>query len=204
MKKQQVLLIHGGTPFFTNEKFLEDLKNKEIKLERLKFQLDWKTNLQNNLGENFDVFNPNFPTKDNAKYYEWVIYFEKILDKLDNEIILVGHSLGSIFLAKYLSENKINKNIKGLFLVAPPFNDEGMEEEPLGDFSLADPELKLLKEQVSNIFIYHSKDDPIVPYTHAEKFYNALPKSKLITLENRSHIFEDNLPEIVQDIRGLV
>jgi len=125
------------------------------------------------------------------------------LDKLDDEIILIGHSLGSIFLTKYLSENKIDKNIKGLFLVAPPFDDEGMDEEPLNDFSLTDMELNLLKEQAEKIFIYHSTDDPVVPYLHAEKYHSTLPNSKLIKLENRSHIFADNLPEIVEDVKEL-
>lgn len=201
--KKQVLVIHGGSNFVSYDKYLEELKNSEINLDRLKFKIDWKANLQNHLGEGFDVFNPRFPQKDNAKYEEWKIYFEKILEKLDEEIILVGHSLGSIFLAKYLSENKIDKNINGLFLVAAPFDDEGMEKEPLNDFSLTDPSLKLLQEQVENIFIYHSVDDPVVPYLHAEKFHKTLPNSKLIRLEDRSHIFEDNLPEIVQDIKTL-
>lgn len=201
--KKQVLVIHGGSNYTTYEKYLEDLKNTEINLDRFKFKIDWKDNLQNALGEDFEVFNPNFPQKNNAKYDEWKIYFEKILEKLNYEIILAGHSLGSIFLAKYLSENKIDKNVKGLFLVAPPFDDEGMEKDPLDVFSLTDTKLTLLSEQVKNIFIYHSTDDPFVPYIHAEKFHKALPNSKLIRLENRSHIFENNLPEIVEDIKKL-
>jgi predicted alpha/beta hydrolase family esterase len=203
MSKQQVLVIHGGTSYETEEKYLEVLKNSEPKLERIKFNYEWKISLQGNLGDNFEVLNPHMPQKDNAKYDQWKLYFEKILKILDRDVILVGHSLGSIFLAKYLSENIIDKNIKGLFLVAPAFDDEGMEDEPLVSFSLSDKTLQKIKDQVNNIFIYHSKDDLIVPYTHSEKFKGVLPDSKLTLFEDRFHFVDNNFPELTEDIKSI-
>jgi predicted alpha/beta-fold hydrolase len=46
------------------------------------------------------------PNKLNARYHEWKIFFEGILSKLDreDEITLVGGSLGGCFLLKYFSE----------------------------------------------------------------------------------------------------
>jgi len=42
------------------------------------------------------------PCIENAKYNEWKIQFEKYLKRTDNDLILIGMSLGGIFLTKYL------------------------------------------------------------------------------------------------------
>ncbi|NCS98975.1 hypothetical protein GW764_02190 [Candidatus Parcubacteria bacterium] len=49
--KKQILVIHGGTNFSSYDAYLENLKTSEIKLDRLRFVIDWKKNLQNHLGE---------------------------------------------------------------------------------------------------------------------------------------------------------
>jgi predicted alpha/beta hydrolase family esterase len=203
MNKQQILVIHGGSIYETQEKYLNALENREPKLEWIKFNYEWKASLQNNLGDSFEALNPNMPQKDNAKYDHWKLYFEKVLDIMDKDIILVGHSLGSVFLAKFLSENIIDKNIKGLFLVAPAFNNEGMEEEPLDTFTIIDKTLQKLKDQVKNIFLYHSKDDLIVPYTHSEKFKEVLPDSKLTLLEDKFHFNDNDFPQLTEDIKSI-
>nr|MBP6060868.1 hypothetical protein [Candidatus Paceibacterota bacterium] len=92
--KQQVVHIHGGDPFDSYEEYISFLKNFEIKnLDYFK-KKRWGTSLQKNLGENFEVLNPDMPNKRNAKYLEWKIWFEKIVPLLDDEVILAGGSLG--------------------------------------------------------------------------------------------------------------
>ena len=105
--KQQIIVIHGGTTFDTYKNYLSFLKNREIKLDRLKSNRDWKDNLQEKLGENFEVLSPRMPNGTNARYKEWKIWFERIIPFFGKNIILLGHSLGGIFLAKYLSEKNI-------------------------------------------------------------------------------------------------
>ena len=55
--KQQVIVIHGGTTFETNEDYLSYLETQEVSLERLRPQKSWKDSLQENLGENFLAIN---------------------------------------------------------------------------------------------------------------------------------------------------
>ncbi len=68
------------------------------------------------------------PNKTNAQFEEWKIWFEKFIPFLNDGVILVGHSLGGVFLAKYLSENKFPKKIGGVFLVSAVYekNQKGL------------------------------------------------------------------------------
>ncbi|MDD4830994.1 MAG: hypothetical protein PHR31_02545, partial [Candidatus Pacebacteria bacterium] len=98
--KKQIVAIHGGETFDTYEEYLSFLKNLEIDFERIKSkEKSWKKNLGKKLGNDFEVILPEMPNALNAKYIEWEIMFGKLIPFLEEEIILIGHSLGGIFLA---------------------------------------------------------------------------------------------------------
>lgn len=201
--KQQIVVIHGGDSFNTYEDYITYLKNAEITLEKLKLKdwktKDWKAGLQHTLGEEFDVIMPRMPNSMNARFKEWKIWFEKIIPLLDDSVILIGHSLGGIFLAKYLSENDCPKKIKALFLIAAPFNKS---EESLADFALDQP-LNNLKNQIENIYLYHSQDDVVVPISHLEGYKKELPNAQTRIFENRGHFNMEHFPEIVEDLKKI-
>jgi predicted alpha/beta hydrolase family esterase len=122
--KKQILLLHGGDTHRTYADFLQSLQNKTVRLEWIESRRDRKNELQEQLGSNFMVYLPQMPNKQNAQYEEWKILFEKIVEKLDNNFILIGHSLGAMFIVKYLSENTVNKKIEKTLLLATPFDDD--------------------------------------------------------------------------------
>jgi len=199
--KKQVILIHGGSTFDTDEGYLLFLKNLKIDLNRYR-RTKWSDSLRQELDSNkFDVLLPKMPNPMNAKYDEWRILFKKIASLLDNNVILIGHSLGAIFLVKYLSENKFPKNILATLLVSPPHDDEGMEES-LGSFVLP-KNLDRLVKQGDKIFIYQSKDDLVVPYSHLGKYKKALPNVVLREFKKRGHFDQPRFPELIKDIEGL-
>ena len=49
--------------------------------------------------------------------------------------------------------------------------------------------------------MYHSKDDPVVPYFEFEKYKAQLPNAYMKSFEDRQHFNQDTFPEIVEDIR---
>ncbi|MBN2198049.1 alpha/beta hydrolase [Candidatus Wolfebacteria bacterium] len=199
--KKQIFVIHGGDTFITYEKYLSFLKNLQFDFERFKISKNnWKTNLPENLGDDFEVIAPRMPNSNNAKYLEWKIWFEKIIPYLEPEIILIGHSLGGTFLVKYLSENDFPKKIKALFLIAAPY--EGNPEESLCDFKPA-KNLTKLQNQTNNIFIYHSQDDQAAPFSDAKKYKKALPEAELIMFKNREHFNQTDFPELVDKIKEI-
>lgn len=196
---QQILVINGGNAFETYDEYLDYLKNKELTLEELNYK-GWKDRLSENLGNGYKVFNPRMPNDKNARYAEWKIWFEKFLPLLDHDLILIGHSLGGIFLTKYLSENKIDKNILATFLVAAPFNTTG--KHPLVDFVISE-NISGLAKQGGQIFIYHSSDDKVVPYSNCEDYKKALPNATIRVFETNGHFHQTEFPEIIDDIKSI-
>ena len=199
--KKQVLFIHGGETFDTYEDYLKFLREIEVDLEWLTWKR-WKHTLQDKLGDDFQVILAQMPCALNAKYIEWAIMFEKYLEKMNGDLILVGHSLGGVFLTKYLSENKVDKSIKGLFLVAACFDDSDADYS-LADFNIDPDKIPLLEKTAEHIHFYHSTDDDVVRFTDFEKYKKLLPNATFTTFNDRGHFGVDTFPEIIDDIKNL-
>ena len=196
--KKQILIIHGGSTFDTYQEYFNYLKKYKFdNLEKLD-RNDWKVNLSYNLGKNFQVIRPQMTCARNAKYKEWKVWFEKLFPFLKNDIILIGHSLGGIFLLKYLAQNKFPVLIKQLHLVASPTTEK---KETLGDFVLPKNLDRVIK-QVKNIFIYQSKDDKIVPFSDFKKLTKFFPDAEKIIFENRGHFNQKRFRELENRIKN--
>ncbi|MCC6643623.1 alpha/beta hydrolase [Candidatus Peregrinibacteria bacterium] len=198
--KQQIFVIHGGNASNSYAEYLKYLKTKKVDLKWLAAK-DWKTELGKNLGQRFQVYNPQMPNKQNAKYLEWKIYFEKFIPLMSDQIILIGHSLGGIFLAKYLSEKKFPKKILATFLIAAPFNTP--TKHPLADFNLLN-DLSKLAIQGGQIYFYHSEDDRVVPFSNLKHYKKLLPSAMIRTFKKRGHFNESNFPELTKDLKNLL
>lgn len=144
------------------------------------------------------------PLQDNAKYNEWKIHFEKYIPYLQDNMILIGSSLGGIFLAKYLSENKFPKKILSTFLIAPPYDNTLPGEDLVGGFRLKS-DLSLLEKSSENLYLMFSKDDETVPISHAEKFQKKLKSANFIIYESKNGHFKiPEFPEIIEIIQANV
>lgn len=195
---KQVIVIHGGDSFATYEEYLQFLK--DIPIEIGASRKGWKAGLAEVLGEEYEVIQPSMPNKQNARYPEWELWFEKHVPFMQDGVVLVGHSLGGSFLAKYLSEKRLPISILGTFLVAAPYNLDG--DHNLVDFAAPDS-LELLAEQGGEIFLYHSTDDPVVEFSELAKYQAALPNAQARIFDDRQHFNQEDFPELVSDIRSL-
>ena len=199
---KQIVFIHGGEDFRSYDEYISHLKSELVEIEYFLPKKRWRIALAEQLGkEGYQVFTPEMPNNQNAHYKEWKIWFEKMIPFLNDDVILVGHSLGGIFLPKYLSENIFPKKIKSVILVSPPYDDESLEP-PLADFRLEKP-LGQFAQQCSNIYVVHGDQDPIVPYSHAEKYIKELPGAKLITIKGGDHFTQPEFPELVELIKKI-
>jgi len=198
---KQVLVIHGGNTFESYGEFLDSLKNKEINLDYFRPQLGWKDGLACDLGPEFEVFAPLMPNPSNAQYGEWKIWFGRILELMNDGVILIGHSLGGVFLPKYLSENVSPKKIRAVFLVAAPFDDEGGTEK-LASFALK-ASLENFARQAGEIHLFQGQDDPCVPFAQLSKYQASLPAAQTHIFPDRGHFRQEKFPELVELIRRI-
>lgn len=199
--KKQLVIIHGGDFFDSRAEFVEDLKRTEAPKEYFLFDEEkgWKDNLAQELSGEYEVFFPTMPNKLDAKYAEWKIWFDKMVPFLNDGVVLVGHSLGGIFFARYLSENALGIRIEALYLVAAPyFRKKGKGANKAG-FVVGD--LGALGDRVDKIFVVHSKDDPIVAFSHAERYQAALPHSIFMHFKDRGHFIGPRFPELLKLVK---
>lgn len=197
--KTQIFIVDGGMTFKSKKDYINFLKNREVSIKKP----DWWTDefLKQSLSQNFDIIKPRMPLQDNAKYTEWKIHFEKYIPYLQNNLILIGQSLGGIFLAKYLSENKFPKKILSTFLIAPPYDNTLPGEDLVGGFRLKS-DLSLLEKSSGNLYLMFSKDDETVPISHAKKFQEKLKSANFIIYESKNgHFRIPEFPEIVELIK---
>jgi len=198
--KKQIVVIHGGDTFDTYEEYIKHLKKAKFNPDRDENRgKRWNRTLGERLGNNFTVLFPTMPCKYNAKYKEWNIWFEKLFPYIKDNVVLIGHSLGGTFLAKYLSENSFPKKISATYLVAAPYDDKDSEDS-LGDFVLPDS-LEKFEKQGGRIFIYQSKNDPFVPFVEVEKYTKALPRAEKKIFETKGHFMREEFPELIESIR---
>ncbi|MGM5485515.1 MAG: alpha/beta hydrolase [Nanobdellota archaeon] len=194
---QQIMMIHGGTTFRKKEDYINFLKTRDISIEDKK---RWSDDYIKEELSDCKIIKPRMPLKEDAKYEDWKIHFERHLPYLEDNIILIGTSLGGIFLAKYLSENIFPKRILSVYLIAPPFDDTIKGEDLAGGFELKE-DLKLIEKNCSNITLMFSKDDDVVPVEHAEKYREKI-NAEIIKFGSRNGHFDiEEFPELVERIR---
>ena len=154
--------------------------------------------LQKELGSGYDVRLPKMPLEEEAGYLEWKAEIAAALESLDEEVILVGHSVGGSILLKFLSEEPAVPSIAGLFLIATPY----FGGDPNWDYAelTLPPDFPEKLAGIRRVFLYHSRDDEIVPFAHLALYAAKLPEAGVREFDGRGHQFGNDLAEIARDI----
>lgn len=201
--KQQVVHIHGGEAFDTYDAFLEYLETTPISDPTVAKPLRWTDTLRADLGEAYEVYQPTMPNKQNAQYREWKRWFARFVPYFRDGVVLVGHSLGGIFLVKYLSETSFPVRIHTLVLLGAPNGPDDFDGEGIGDFAFDTELAAQIVDHVDHLIVAHSTDDPVVPYAHAEGYHRMFPKAEQWTFSDRGHFLDPAFPELLTHIREI-
>lgn len=186
---------------FKNKKdYWRFLKTREITIDETKHWND--EYLKRKLGKYFQIIKPRMPLSDNAKYYEWKIHFERYFPQLKDGLILIGSSLGGIFLAKYLSENKFPRKILSTYLICPPFDNTLPHEDLVGGFRLKS-DLSMIKKNSKSLNLLFSKHDDVVPVAHAQKYKDKLKNANVVVYRHiHGHFQISKFLEIIKMIKN--
>lgn len=118
----------------------------------------------------------------------------------EDEVILVGHSLGASMLLAYLSENKVGKKIAGIFLISTPFwsGDEDWVEA----FKLQ-PNFAERLDRKTPLFFYHCRDDEEVPFAQLAIYKKELPWGSFREIPAGGHQLGNDLTMVANDIKAI-
>ncbi len=111
----------------------------------------------------YKVFVPQFPSPPvvPAKIAEWFDVLKNYEQNIDENSILIGHSLGGIFLLRALE--KLNHPIKAAFFVGTPIGVRPiLNYERDSAFSGFDFNWEEIKKKAQNFVVFQSDDDPYV------------------------------------------
>ena len=183
--KKHVLFIHGaGEGAYAADKKLA-------------------ASLQHSLGPEYDVHCPAMPDEENAPYDQWKHHIEKELATMQEPIMLIGHSVGASIIMKCMSEIEVQKPIAGIFLMATPFwGGNGWRYEGYEELALPKGFAARLPKGAS-LFLYHSRDDEVVPFAHLALYAEQLPQATVREFDGRGHQFNNDLSEVATDITNL-
>jgi len=156
--------------------------------------------LRDKLGTEYNVLYPKMPEEEDQGYEAWKTQISKELAKIDDEVILVGHSVGSSMLLKYLSEENIKNSIPGILLIAAPYWGTGGWQ--MDEFTLDEGYVSEILKGLP-VFFYHSRDDDIVPFTHLALHAEKFPQATIREFDGRRHQLNNDLSEVAADIKGL-
>lgn len=76
----------------------------------------------------YEVVVPEMPETDFPKFEKWLIKLREVVEEPNENVYLIGHSLGCITILRYLESLKENEKIGGAILVAGFTDNLGYEE----------------------------------------------------------------------------
>lgn len=154
---------------------------------------------------------PNMPNTSEPKINEWVPFLKKNIKKINNETIIVGHSIGCQAVLRLLETLPDNIQINKCILIAPwmHLDKQTLEEEGEGIVAIARPwmetpiEWKKIRNHCNNFICIFSDNDPDVPLSN-EKLFKEKLNAKIIVLHNKYHFDEGSgiyeLPELLNEV----
>lgn len=150
---------------------------------------------------NVAYYFPKFPLRQDATYERW----EKILNKykddglLNEESIVISHSLGTHFFPKYLAKNNIKINT--FISVSGFLNYKGREdlEKIVEMFLPTKEEFDKCKKLIKNRYSFYSDNDHMNCEENLEAYANALSAKKVL-IKGYGHF---NLTSNVSEVKEL-
>jgi len=138
---------------------------------------------------NKEVYCPQFPVGINLQSYDnWaeLLKYYLTLGLINENTILVGHSIASIFIIHFLLENKIK--VKKIVFVCGFNNYFGINEEynTINKTMYID-NIENVRNYCHNIVCFHSDNDPYVNY-EVEKYFADKVSDKQIVIPNGGHL----------------
>ena len=156
----------------------------------------------------YSVIVPSMPETSEPKINDWVSYLEKIIGKLDENTLLIGHSIGCQTIMRYLESSDYNGKVNVIF-VAGWFKLDNLEGEDVENIAKPWLETQInfnkIKLKINNLVVLLSSNDPYNCLKENESIFKEKLGAKVSILKDKGHFTEEDnikkLPEILQFIK---
>ncbi len=157
----------------------------------------------------FEVSVPAMPDTDAPNLQTWLPALQSAIGTPDDELYLIGHSIGCATIMRYLEQLPEEQKIGGAVLVAGFTDNLGFDE--LVTFYRKPLDLARIKEHAKHGFYnIHSDDDPYVPVANSKRLQKGLG-GEAIVLHAKGHFsgpVDDEtscteLPEVIKAVKKL-
>ena len=115
----------------------------------------------------FDVVVPRMPTPEGQSLAAWLTAFDQLVGPVDANTILIGHSVGAVFLLRLLE--RVQNPVRSSFFVAGFSGFLGLPKfDTLNStFVNGGYNWKAIRSNAGEVFCYSGSDDPYVPLAQA-------------------------------------
>lgn len=154
----------------------------------------------------YQVTVPAMPDPDPPKLATWLPHLQEVVGESDDELVLIGHSIGCVTIMRYLESLPEGQQINKAILAAGFTDQLGFQE--LENFFETRLDYAKIKLKTKNGFVaIQSDDDPFVSEQYGERLKDELG-AKLIVKHGAKHMsgpVDDEetcleLPEVVQNL----
>ena len=152
-----------------------------------------------------EVSAPAMPNTDYPKLYEWEEHLRRIAGTPNENLYLVGHSLGVISILRYLESLKGGGVVGGVVLVAGFPEPIGYEE--LNSFFEKPLQYEKVKKMAKYFVAIHSDNDPYVPFRNSELLRDKLG-AELVIVKGGGHLNAEDgfyeFPVVLEKLKELL
>lgn len=131
------------------------------------------------------VFVPQFPTPEGQSLEAWLKMLEPFRNEINEDTIIVGHSLGGLFTLKLLE--RLERQIKLAVLIGTPIGVRPIlnydRDEAFAGFIF---DWQKIKSNSKNFIVYQSDNDPYVGLTNGQELAKHL-STDLTFIPNAGH-----------------
>lgn len=156
---------------------------------------------------NITVFAPDFPLDEQQNLSNWLKIFEKYWDVMDENTLLIGHSLGPAFILNILERAKTE--VMASFLVAPFIGNLNLPEFDSVNNTFVNKDFnwdKIIKN-CHIFYVYASDNDPYVPLDKS-RFIANKTNATLRIIKDGGHINADSgylkFDRLLEDIKEVM
>jgi len=139
---------------------------------------------------------PKLPLENEPDALVCIEALVKEVGRLDEDTIVLGHSLGGVLALRYLEAAEAISTPRAVILVGAPWQTKS--EKTKGLF-LTEFDYDVVMWKAKEFVVIHDKEDKLVPFDHAEKYQRML-NAELVATTGQDHFMEAQYPILLETV----